>query len=59
MLKGLVYTGKDLSEWKARLKARPQEVRLAYLSTGTTKELLPQTLLGGPSVPEREVRVNA
>ncbi|MBI3128043.1 MAG: NAD(P)/FAD-dependent oxidoreductase [Candidatus Tectomicrobia bacterium] len=59
MLKGLVYTGRDLSAWKARLKARPQDVRLAFLSTGTTKELLPQTLLGRPSVPEREVRVNA
>ena len=59
MLKGLVYTGKDLSAWKARLKARPQDIRLAYLATGTVRELLPQTLLGGPSVPERDVTVNA
>ncbi|OGL60568.1 MAG: hypothetical protein A3J27_11685 [Candidatus Tectomicrobia bacterium RIFCSPLOWO2_12_FULL_69_37] len=59
MLKGLVYTGKDLSAWKARLRARPQDIRLAYLATGTARELLPQTLLGGPSVPERDVTVNA
>ena len=49
MLKGLVYTGVDLSAWKAHLKKSPFDVKPAFMATRTTGRLLPQTILGRPS----------
>jgi NAD(P)H-nitrite reductase large subunit len=49
MLKGLVYSGVDLSAWKAHLKANPFDVKPAFIATRTTRRLLPETVLGRPS----------
>jgi NAD(P)H-nitrite reductase large subunit len=49
MLKGLVYSGVDLSAWKAHLKGNPFDVKPAFMATRTTAALLPQTILGRPS----------
>ena len=49
MLKGLVYSGVDLSTWKAHLKANPFDVKPAFIALHTTSRLLPQTILGRPS----------
>jgi hypothetical protein len=49
MLKGLVYSGVDLSAWKAHLKKNPFDIKPAYLSTRTAGKLLPQTILGRAS----------
>jgi NAD(P)H-nitrite reductase large subunit len=49
MLKGLVYSGVDLSAWKAHLKKNPFDIKPAFMATATTARLLPQTVLGRPS----------
>src|SRR5262245_24902189 len=49
MLKGLVYTGADLSSWKAHLQRNPFDVKPAFLATRTVARLLPDTVLGRPS----------
>lgn len=49
MLKGLVYSGVDLSAWKAHLKRNPFDVKPAFIATRTTARLLPETILGRPS----------
>jgi NAD(P)H-nitrite reductase large subunit len=49
MLKGLVYSGVDLSGWKAHLRANPFDVKPAFIATRTTSRLLPETILGRPS----------
>ncbi|MFH1609473.1 MAG: hypothetical protein ABID40_02430, partial [Candidatus Bipolaricaulota bacterium] len=55
MLKGLIQTGVDLAEWKERLRRNPFDVKPAFLAAGAAGALLPQTVLGRPSVPEGEV----
>ncbi len=49
MLKGLVYSGVDLSRWKAHLERNPFDVKPAFLATQTTARLLPLTVLGRPA----------
>jgi NAD(P)H-nitrite reductase large subunit len=49
MLKGLVYTGVDLSAWKQHLRANPFDVKPAFLATRTVTRLLPDTILSRPS----------
>jgi NADPH-dependent 2,4-dienoyl-CoA reductase/sulfur reductase-like enzyme len=49
MLKGLVYSGVDLSTWKSHLKANPFDVKPAFIALHTTSRLLPETILGRPS----------
>src|SRR6266542_570071 len=49
MLKGLVYSGVDLSRWKAHLKKNPFDVKPAYIASHTAGALLPVTVLGRPS----------
>lgn len=49
MLKGLVYSATDLSGWKAHLAKNPFDVKPAFMATRTTRQLLPQTVLGRPS----------
>lgn len=51
MLKGLVQSGGELGSWKEHLRRNPFDIKGAYIASGTTKRLLPQTLLGEPSVP--------
>ena len=50
MIKGLVQSKCDLSEWKAHLKKNPFDIKRAYLAAGAAGNLIPQTLLGRPSV---------
>jgi len=49
MLKGLVYSGVDLSRWKAHLKMNPFDIKPAYIASRTASALLPQTNLGRAS----------
>lgn len=51
MLKGLVQSGGDLSGWKDHLRRNPFDVKPAFIASGTTARLLPQTILGRPSIP--------
>jgi NAD(P)H-nitrite reductase large subunit len=59
MLKGLVYSGVDLSAFKAHLRANPFDVKPAFLATRTVTRLLPDTVLGraahSPQLPQSVV----
>jgi len=57
MLKGLVQSGVDLGAWKAYLRQHLFEIKRAYITSGTTARLLPQTVQGRPSVPAAAVSV--
>ena len=49
MLKGLVQSGAPLGAWKAHLKKNPFDVKPAFIASGITKALLPETILGRPA----------
>ncbi|HEV8473518.1 MAG TPA: FAD-dependent oxidoreductase [Methylomirabilota bacterium] len=49
MLKGLVQTGVPLGRFKDYLTKHPFDVKTAYIASGTTGLLLPETVLGRPS----------
>jgi NAD(P)H-nitrite reductase large subunit len=51
MLKGLTQAGNGLGAWKAHLSRNPFDVKSAFIASGTTARLLPQTILGRPSLP--------
>jgi NAD(P)H-nitrite reductase large subunit len=51
MLKGLVQSGADLGAWKEHLRRNPFDIKPAFIASGTTARLLPQTILGRPSAP--------
>lgn len=55
MLKGLVQAGSDLGPWKEHLRRNPFDIKPAFIASGTTARLLPQTILGRPSVPAGQV----
>jgi NAD(P)H-nitrite reductase large subunit len=57
MLKGLVQSGVRLGEWKPYLRQNLFEIKRAYIAAGTTARLLPQTVLGRPTVPATAVAV--
>ncbi len=59
ILKGLVHSGNELSAWKEQLRKNPFDVKRAFLATGAAAALLPKTLLGRPSVPERDIAVSS
>jgi NAD(P)H-nitrite reductase large subunit len=50
MLKGLVQTGVSLAQFKDYLKANPFDVKTAFIASKTTSTLLPETVLGRPSL---------
>ena len=50
MLKGLVQTGVSLTQFKDYLKANPFDVKTAFIASKTTSTLLPETVLGRPSL---------
>ena len=50
MLKGLVQTGISLGPFKNYLKANPFDVKTAFIASKTTSTLLPETVLGRPSL---------
>jgi NAD(P)H-nitrite reductase large subunit len=51
MVKGLVHAGAPLGAWKARLRRDPWEIKRAFVANGTVGRLLPETVLGRPSLP--------
>jgi NAD(P)H-nitrite reductase large subunit len=51
MLKGLVQSGGHLGAWKEHLRRNPFDIKPAFIASGTTARLLPETTLGKPSVP--------
>ncbi len=51
MLKGLLQSGGNLGAWKAHLRRNPFDIKPAFIASGTTGRLLPETTLGRPSVP--------
>ncbi len=51
MLKGLVQSGVRLGPWVAHLRRNPFDIKPAFIASGVTAKLLPQTVLGRPSVP--------
>jgi len=57
MLKGLVQSGVRLGEWKSYVRQNLFEIKRAYIASGTTARLLPQTVLGSASVPATAVSV--
>jgi NAD(P)H-nitrite reductase large subunit len=57
MLKGLVQSGVGLGTFKEVLHRNPFDIKKAYLASRTTAQLLPQTILGRPSVPAGRVAV--
>jgi NAD(P)H-nitrite reductase large subunit len=46
MLKGLVQAGTPLGAWKEQLRRNPFDVKRAFVASHTTRDLLPQTVLG-------------
>ena len=57
MLKGLVYTGVNISQWKGHLRSNPFDVKRAFLAAGAAGVLLPETILGRPSTSPREITI--
>jgi NAD(P)H-nitrite reductase large subunit len=49
MLKGLVQSGVGLGRFKDYLSRNPFDIKPAYIASGTTGTLLPETVLGRPS----------
>jgi hypothetical protein len=57
MLKGLVQSSSGLGPWKASLCRNPFNIKPAFMGSGSTGRLLPETILGRPSVPAGQVAV--
>jgi len=55
MLKGLVQSGGRLGAWKEHLRRNPFDIKPAFIASGTTARLLPETTLGRPSIPAGQV----
>ena len=50
MLKGLVQAGTPLGRFKEHLRKNPFDVKTAFIASKTTRALLPETVLGRPSM---------
>ena len=60
MLKGLVQSGQGVgAAWKEALRRNPWDIKRPYIATGHVARLLPETVLGEPSVPAGAVGVTA
>lgn len=55
MLKGLVQAGADLGAWKEMLRRNLWDIKRPFIAGGTVSRMLPETVLGGPSIPAAEV----
>ncbi len=55
MLKGLTQAGSGLGAWKEHLRRKPFDIKPAFIASGMTGRLLPETLLGCSSVPASQV----
>tara|TARA_B100000686_G_scaffold25368_1_gene24459 strand:- start:14442 stop:15764 length:1323 start_codon:yes stop_codon:yes gene_type:complete len=59
MLKGLIYTKSDLVEWKEHIRRNPFDIKRAFLASGSVGKLLPETLVGSPSIPEKSISISS
>src|SRR4030095_11660430 len=50
MLKGLVLAGTPLGRFKEHLRKNPFDIKTAFIASKTTRTLLPETVLGRPSM---------
>ncbi len=50
MLKGLVQSGVSLGPWKEHLRQNPFDIKPAFIASLSMARLLPQTVLGRPSL---------
>jgi NAD(P)H-nitrite reductase large subunit len=50
MLKGLVQAGTPLGRFKEHLRRNPFDIKTAFIASKTTNALLPETVLGRPSM---------
>ena len=50
MLKGLVQSGQPLGRYKDHLRRNPFDVKTVFIAAQTTRRLLPETVLGRPSM---------
>ena len=57
ILKGLVQSGVSMGDWKSYLRDNLFDVKRAFVASGATGRLLPQTVLGRPSVAAESVTV--
>ena len=57
ILKGLVQSGVSLRDWKSYLRNNLFDVKRAFIAAGATARLLPQTVLGRPSVAAESITV--
>ncbi len=56
ILKGLVQSGVQVGPWKAYLRQNLFDIKRAFIASHATAQLLPQTILGRPSVPAGRIR---
>ncbi|MED5578933.1 MAG: FAD-dependent oxidoreductase [Nitrospinota bacterium] len=59
MLRGLIYTQSDLTDWKDHIKRNPFDIKRAFLASGSVGKLLSETLVGIPSVPEESITISS
>jgi NAD(P)H-nitrite reductase large subunit len=50
MLKGLVQSGQAIGRYKDHLRRNPFDVKTVFIAAQTTRTLLPETILGRPSM---------
>jgi NAD(P)H-nitrite reductase large subunit len=50
MLKGLVQASVPLGAWQGHLRRNPFDIKPAFIASRTTAKLLPETILGRPSL---------
>jgi NAD(P)H-nitrite reductase large subunit len=50
MLKGLVQSGQPIGRYKDHLRRNPFDVKTVFIAAQTTRTLLPETVLGRPSM---------
>lgn len=59
ILKGLVHSGQSLGAWKQAMLDNPWEVKRPFVATGNVNRLLPETVLGRPSISADDVTAPA
>ena len=57
MLRGLIYTQSDLTDWKDHIKRNPFDIKRVFLASGSVGKLLSETLVGIPSVSEESITI--
>jgi NAD(P)H-nitrite reductase large subunit len=59
ILKGLVQSGQPMGPWKRLMMDNPWEVKRPFVATGQVARLLPETVLGQPSISADDVTAPA